>query len=68
VVLDRPPLPDEPDGKPYGGYAGLSARLAKDWNEVRAWQAAQGGACWLAVDRVPETKTVIVELSLSPEQ
>ena len=30
VVLDRTPLPDEPGGEVYGGYAGLSVRLAKD--------------------------------------
>ncbi len=30
VVFDRTPLPDEPNGKIYGGYAGLSARLAED--------------------------------------
>ena len=30
VVLDRTPLPGEPDGKDWGGYAGLSVRLAKD--------------------------------------
>jgi hypothetical protein len=28
VVLDRTPLPNEPEGKPYGGYAGLSVRFA----------------------------------------
>jgi type 1 glutamine amidotransferase len=27
VVLDRTPLPDEPEGKSWGGYAGFSARL-----------------------------------------
>ncbi|TWT82675.1 hypothetical protein CA13_41380 [Planctomycetes bacterium CA13] len=30
VVLDRTPLPDQPGGKAYGGYAGLSVRLARD--------------------------------------
>jgi len=30
VLLDRTPLPNEPNGKPYGGYAGLSARLASN--------------------------------------
>jgi len=30
VVLDRTPLPDEPDGRIWGGYAGLSVRLAKE--------------------------------------
>ncbi|MCC7390209.1 MAG: PmoA family protein [Phycisphaerales bacterium] len=29
VALDRTPLPDEPGGKAYGGYAGLSARLVQ---------------------------------------
>ena len=28
VVLDRTPLPGEPDGQVWGGYAGLSLRLA----------------------------------------
>jgi type 1 glutamine amidotransferase len=28
VLLDRTPLPEEPDGKVWGGYAGLSVRLA----------------------------------------
>ena len=30
VILDRTPLPDEPGGEVYGGYAGLSIRMAKD--------------------------------------
>jgi len=30
VVLDRTPLPDEPGGQIWGGYAGLSVRLAKE--------------------------------------
>jgi hypothetical protein len=34
--LDRTPLPDEPDGKPYGGYAGLSIRFAKDLTDIEA--------------------------------
>jgi hypothetical protein len=36
VKLDRTPLPDEPDGKPYGGYAGLSVRFVKDFGSIRA--------------------------------
>lgn len=36
VILDRTPLPNEPDGKPYGGYAGLSFRFAKDLTDIRA--------------------------------
>jgi type 1 glutamine amidotransferase len=30
VLLDRTPLPGEPGGKPWGGYAGLSVRFAKE--------------------------------------
>jgi hypothetical protein len=36
VVLDRTPLPDEPDGKAFGGYAGLSVRFAKELVEREA--------------------------------
>jgi len=30
VLLDRTPLPGEPGGKPWGGYGGLSVRLASN--------------------------------------
>ncbi|MDZ8118768.1 PmoA family protein [Pontiella agarivorans] len=30
VLLDRTPLPGEPDGKAHGGYAGLSVRMNKE--------------------------------------
>ena len=30
LLFDRTPLPHEPEGKVFGGYAGLSARLAAD--------------------------------------
>ncbi|NOX53595.1 MAG: hypothetical protein GXP27_04000 [Planctomycetes bacterium] len=36
VLLDRTPLPGEPGGKPWGGYAGLSVRFANDFQEARA--------------------------------
>jgi hypothetical protein len=36
VLLDRTPLPGEPGGKGYGGYAGLSLRLAKDLIDRKA--------------------------------
>lgn len=36
ALLDRTPLPHEPGGKEYGGYAGLSVRLAKDLSDPRA--------------------------------
>jgi len=35
VVLDRTPLPHEPGGQTWGGYAGLSLRLAADLIERR---------------------------------
>lgn len=35
VRLDRTPLPDEPGGQPYGGYAGLSVRFAEKLEEVQ---------------------------------
>ncbi|MHC4394677.1 MAG: DUF6807 domain-containing protein [Planctomycetota bacterium] len=35
VILDRTPIPGEEDGKSWGGYAGLSARLAENASE---WQ------------------------------
>jgi len=36
VLLDRTPLPHEPDGKSFGGYAGLSVRFARELQEVQA--------------------------------
>jgi len=36
VHLDRTPLPGEPGGKGWGGYAGLSVRLAKDLADRQA--------------------------------
>jgi len=35
LVLDRTPLPGEPGGQTYGGYAGLSLRLAGNLTERR---------------------------------
>ncbi|MBN2562115.1 MAG: PmoA family protein [Phycisphaerae bacterium] len=35
VVLNRTPPPDEKDGKSWGGYAGLSFRVAKDFRDWR---------------------------------
>jgi hypothetical protein len=35
VVLDRTPLPGEPGGRDWGGYAGLSLRLAAALTERR---------------------------------
>jgi len=35
VVLDRTPIPGEKNSRPYGGYAGLSLRMAK---HTKNWQ------------------------------
>ncbi|MBC8327990.1 MAG: PmoA family protein [Planctomycetes bacterium] len=40
VLLDRTPLPGEPNGQAWGGYAGLSVRLAQ--LEERAAATAEG--------------------------
>ncbi len=36
VVLDRTPLPGEPGGQSWGGYAGLSVRFANEIRDARA--------------------------------
>lgn len=41
VVLDRTPLPNEPGGKAWGGYAGLSVRLAGELSD-RAADSTEG--------------------------
>jgi len=41
VLLDRTPIPGEPGGKDWGGYAGLSVRLAKGL-EDRAATSSDG--------------------------
>lgn len=46
VTLGRTPLPDEENGKPYGGYAGLSLRLPVDSNgwSIRTSEGETGAA------------------------
>lgn len=41
VELNRTPLPDEPGGQAWGGYAGLSIRLAKDLSD-RGAESTEG--------------------------
>lgn len=36
AILERTPIPGEPDGKPWGGYAGMHLRVAKREN-LTAW-------------------------------
>ena len=41
VLLDRTPIIGEPDGKSWGGYAGLSIRFNQDFNDshfISAWK------------------------------
>ncbi len=40
VVLDRTPLPDQPGGEVYGGYAGLSVRFPQDLTDREATSSA----------------------------
>ncbi|MCP3920164.1 MAG: hypothetical protein GY711_31955 [bacterium] len=49
VVLDRTPLPSEPGGRAYGGYAGLSLRLVQ--LEDRAAATAEGPVTFNAQER-----------------
>jgi len=35
VIFDRTPIPGEPEGKAWGGYAGMSVRIAKN---ISNWQ------------------------------
>lgn len=41
VTLDRTPLPNEPGGEVFGGYAGLSLRLAQEAADFRATSSDQ---------------------------
>lgn len=41
VILDRTPLPNEPGGEVFGGYAGLSVRLAKAAAEFKITSSQQ---------------------------
>jgi type 1 glutamine amidotransferase len=46
VRLDRTPLPHEPDGKIWGGYAGLAFRLAEDFQDLSAVSTAGEVTDW----------------------
>lgn len=53
VVLDRTPLPHEPNGKNWGGYTGWSVRMNKDMkggsflNRNGKVDADREAACWM---------------------
>ncbi len=42
ALLDRTPIPGEPDGKPWGGYAGLQFRVAPR-EKLAAWSLQAAG-------------------------
>jgi len=50
VLLDRTPLPGEPDGQSWGGYAGLSLRLAGGLDE-RQVMTGEGPVIGMPDDR-----------------
>ncbi len=50
VVFERTPLPDEPGGQAWGGYAGLSLRFALDMQE-RHVESTDGPASFNAENR-----------------
>lgn len=52
AVLDRTPIPGQPDGKPWGGYAGLQLRLPQREN-LAAWGLLNSEK--LAATSSPET-------------
>jgi type 1 glutamine amidotransferase len=43
VKLDRTPLPGEPGGQVYGGYAGLSLRFAKEFTNTQIHASSDPG-------------------------
>ena len=69
VILTRTPLPGEPDGQSYGGYAGLSLRLnkaAKGWTFTNsagasAIAAVHGkSASWMKLTAGPNLPAVVI--------
>jgi type 1 glutamine amidotransferase len=42
VTLDRTPIPGEPNGVGWGGYAGLSCRFTRAFTDVQSFAAADG--------------------------
>ena len=66
VILDRTPVPGQPNGKSYGGYAGLSLRMNKsvkdgvflNSNGLDADAANRKPALWMIFD-VPEGGSIL---------
>lgn len=55
VTLDRTPLAGEPNGQPWGGYAGLSVRLAKAFTGVESVASTVGRIPRDAANRLDTT-------------
>ena len=58
VVLDRTPLPGEPGGQSYGGYAGLSLRMALKFDD-RTLMTGEGPITELKDDRYRGKNTAL---------
>lgn len=48
LVLDRTPIPGEPDGKPFGGYAGFGVRMPENLKALQFLDSG-GGTKWGAL-------------------
>lgn len=66
ALLDRTPLPDEPGGVVYGGYAGLSARLGPGATAVDFVNAEGPMTEW--VDSRMRPRTAAVAATVYPDQ
>ncbi|MCA1759192.1 MAG: PmoA family protein, partial [Bacteroidales bacterium] len=79
VLLDRTPIEDEPDGKSWGGYAGLSIRFNQDFSGshfISSWDDKENingkTGDWLymgfkGVDGNPVGTQIIVDPETQPE-
>ena len=66
AYLDRTPLPDEPNGVIWGGYAGLSARLGLGSDPVEMVSAEGPLTNWVNDRQRPRTNAVAV--TVYPQQ
>jgi len=75
VLLDRTPIEGEPDGKPWGGYAGLSVRFNQDFTGshfISSWGGNENingkTGDWLYMGfRGLDGKTVGTQIIVDPE-
>lgn len=64
VTLDRTPIPGEPGGQGWGGYAGLSARLADGMKDVETIATTIGRVRRNADNRLDTTATAVEQNGL----